>query len=83
MRCAEFLYFYLMPETPMGGSTRGYCGTGGMWGVGPRNSMSSTADDNARSMEEKKALLGRHLGGNVDGFMQDLEDAGFMSLDVF
>jgi hypothetical protein len=86
MKSVEFLYFYLMPETPSSAFNNGaaaYYGSGALWGVGPRNSSRSTDDDNddddedsTRSSEEKQHMLGKYLS-NVEDFVEDLRGGSF------
>ncbi|EFX04054.1 cell division control protein 14 [Grosmannia clavigera kw1407] len=65
LKLVEFLYFYLMPETPS------------IPLANPRDSVparkrrGSADDDFTRTTEEKQALLGRHLH-NVDDLVRDL-----------
>ena len=76
LKSVEFIYFYLMPETPAIGSQRGYYGTGSIWGVGPRSPSKAGADDDmTRTTEEKQGLLGRYLG-NVEDLVDDLREGG-------
>ena len=77
MRTVEFLYFYLMPETPQGVNGDGM--NGGLQrrpskklngGVLPAHSREAET----RTTEEKQALLGRHLS-NVEDLVEDLRES--------
>lgn len=77
MRTVEFLYFYLMPETPQGVNGDGV--NGGLQrspskklngGVLPAHSREAET----RTTEEKQALLGRHLS-NVEDLVEDLRES--------
>ena len=72
MKIVEFLYFYLMPETPISNSAE----------VGPPRSPSKrvgSAEGGGRqagtkTTEEKQALLGRHMS-NVQDLVEDLRES--------
>ena len=69
LKLVEFLYFYLMPETPA--STAG----GGGGGRHQRSPSKIGAEDaeGTRSTVEKQALLGRHLS-SVEDLVKDLRN---------
>ena len=76
MKSVEFLYFYLMPETPAemtamkdGGSRRWT--NGSQWPAGTKN-MKNIQD--TLNIEEKQELLGRHLS-NVQDLVEDLRES--------
>lgn len=71
MKVVEFLYFYLMPETPVGGG----------WGEGglqrsPSKRLGSGGVQVAgtKTTEEKQGLLGRYLS-NVEDLVEDLRES--------
>lgn len=71
MKVVEFLYFYLMPETPLSN------GAGG--GLHRTPSKRSGGGEGGRPMgtkstEEKQDLLGRHLS-NVEDLVEDLRES--------
>ena len=70
MKVVEFLYFYLMPETPLSN------GAGG--GLHRSPSKKSIGGDGGgrgtKTTEEKQGLLGRHLN-NVEDLVEDLRES--------
>ena len=92
MKLVEFLYFYLMPETPVmmgyesGGSGGAVSGLqrspskrlGGRSGAG-----GGAGDDEAstRTTEEKQALLGRYLN-NVEDLVEDLRESALFGVSI-
>ena len=73
MKVVEFLYFYLMPETPSVG--------GNHYGGGLQRSPSKRLGSGEGSQvagtkmtEEKQGLLGRYLG-NVEDLVEDLRES--------
>ena len=74
MKSVEFLYFYLMPETPaevatMNGGAGSYWGSTVAWGGSAKAEMEAT-----KAIEEKQALLGRYLS-NVPDLVDDLRES--------
>lgn len=72
MKVVEFLYFYLMPETPVsngagGGLHRSPSKKSGSGEGGGRQAATKTTD-------EKQGLLGRHLS-NVEDLVEDLRES--------
>ncbi|MCJ1474389.1 hypothetical protein MMC13_003047 [Lambiella insularis] len=71
MKCVEFFYFYLMPETPadsgfaIASIHNGRNGSGSHWGG---------EEDGTKTAEEKQGLLGRYLG-NVADLVEDLRES--------
>ena len=80
MKLVEFLYFYLMPETPSGGETRGKSDVNGHsgWTRSPSKVEVGGRDvgdeGGTRSTEEKQGLLGRYLS-NVEDMVEDLKES--------
>jgi hypothetical protein len=76
MRTVEFLYFYLMPETPQGVNGNG---TNGGLQRSPSKRLNGggspahSREAETRTTEEKQALLGRHLS-NVEDLVEDLRE---------
>ena len=74
MKSVEFLYFYLMPETPdqvkcMNGSARTAWGSGAGWATSSNREAEAT-----KAIEEKQDLLGRYLS-NVQDLVEDLRES--------
>ena len=73
MKVVEFLYFYLMPETPVGNAYGGNAG-------GLQRSPSKRAGNGGglmagtKTTEEKQGLLGRYLS-NVEDLVEDLRES--------
>ena len=73
MKGVEFLYFYLMPETPVGSPYGGNMG-------GPNRSPSKRLEGGGqhvagtKTTEEKQGLLGRYLS-NVEDLVEDLRES--------
>ncbi|KAI0390111.1 putative cell division control protein [Xylariaceae sp. FL0594] len=59
LKLIEFIYFYLMPETPNSGAR-------------PPRSSSPADGSTTRTLEEKQALLGRHLN-SVEDLVKDIK----------
>ena len=71
MKIVEFLYFYLMPETPMNGAE------GGIHRSPSRrlgNGEGGRRQAGTKTTEEKQALLGRHMS-NVEDLVEDLRES--------
>lgn len=73
MKVVEFLYFYLMPETPF------LNGVGGGLYRSPSKRVGGGGERGGRQVgtkttEEKQALLGRHLD-NVEDLVEDLRES--------
>ena len=90
MKSVEFLYFYLMPETPQ-------CGLAFGRAAGSMRSVASAASSgygslkegttrrgksDTRTMEEKQGMLGRHLS-NVEDLVEDLRESTTFGGTVF
>lgn len=82
MKLLEFLYFYLMPETP---PPSGGNGSGGaqlqrspskrIGAFGGRNASGMGGEGvGTRTTEEKQGLLGRYLN-NVEDLVEDLRES--------
>lgn len=76
MKLVEFLYFYLMAETPAPGYAQenvagGAAVVGGV--AGRRGSAMVGGGPETRTMEDKQELLGRYLS-NVDDLVEDLRE---------
>ena len=74
MKSVEFLYFYLMPETPdqvkcMNGSARTAWGSSAGWATSSSREVEAT-----KAIEEKQDLLGRYLS-NVQDLVEDLRES--------
>ena len=83
MRLMEFLYFYLMPETPYAGA--GSRHSSGALQRSPSKRLGVTSDRSSSGMnggskeifkatEEKQRLLGRYLP-NVEDLVEDLRES--------
>lgn len=79
LKLVEFLYFYLMPETPYAGRDKAN-GAGGLQrspskasklGSGGRGK--DEGEEGTRTMNEKQRLLGRYLS-NVEDLVEDLKE---------
>ena len=76
MKSVEFLYFYLMPETPAevaamrGGSNR-FWESEAQWTAAAKGSKGA---QDTRIIQEKQDLLGRHLS-NVEDLVEDLRES--------
>lgn len=72
MKVVEFLYFYLMPETPVSN------GAGGGLHRSPSKRKGSGEREGrqagTKTTEEKQGLLGRHLS-NVEDLVEDLRES--------
>lgn len=75
MKLIEFLYFYLMPETPvMTTSREAICMTDGLQRSPSKRFGGAGVDDGGtKTMEEKTVLLGKYLN-NVEDLVQDLRE---------
>ena len=78
MKSIEFLYFYLMPETPQNGHsfTRSGSGTSARE-IGDRSTGgkgASWSGEGTKTTEEKQALLGKYLN-NVEDLVEDLRES--------
>lgn len=84
MKLLEFLYFYLMPETPPSSTgANGSSGGGqlqrspskriGAFGGRSASGMGGEAEG-TRTTEEKQGLLGRYLN-NVEDLVEDLRES--------
>lgn len=86
MKLVEFLYFYLMPETPPLGVGRVQSAAaalqrspskrmGGVSGLGRSvNGGRGEGQEGTRTTEEKQGLLGRYLN-NVEDLVEDLRES--------
>ena len=72
MKVVEFLYFYLMPETPV------LNGSGGGLHRSPSKRLGSGEGGGrqvgTKTTDEKQGLLGRHLS-NVEDLVEDLRES--------
>jgi hypothetical protein len=77
VKLLEFLYFYLMPETPTTGLQRSGSKLANAF---DRRSSSMNSEDgggaanNTRTQEEKQYMLGKYLN-NVDALVEDLQES--------
>ena len=83
MKLVEFLYFYLMPETPPSaeendGSDRGQLQRSPSKRIGAFGGRSASgvvgSTEGTRTTGEKQALLGRYLS-NVEDLVEDLRES--------
>lgn len=80
MKLVEFLYFYLMPETPVMITNRDSTDAGAMC-MAERLQRSPSKrfggpggeDGGTKTMEEKTVMLGKYLN-NVEDLVQDLRE---------
>jgi len=72
MRVVEFLYFYLMPEMPVGGAYGGE--VGGLQRSPSKRLGSGVGVKGTKTTEEKQGLLGRYLS-NVEDLVEDLRES--------
>ena len=78
MKSIEFLYFYLMPETPQ--NTHGFTRSGYSYGKGGLSDRSIGAkggnwdEEGTKTTEEKQRLLGKYLN-NVEDLVDDLRES--------
>ncbi|KAF9884147.1 hypothetical protein FE257_002268 [Aspergillus nanangensis] len=97
LKLVEFLYFYLMPETPMvagvvSAPNTAVCGLqrspSKLGGHAPRSVNVSGAHQNnrgnrdTRTTDEKQALLGRYLN-NVEDLVEDLKETAPFGATVY
>lgn len=88
LKLVEFLYFYLMPESPAPKATTSATNTAVLGGRGReiaaafdrrRETINNTSvqgkDGNIRTAEEKQSMLGKYLN-NVQDLVDDLRDGG-------
>ncbi|KAH7370964.1 cell division control protein 14 [Pyrenochaeta sp. MPI-SDFR-AT-0127] len=78
VKLLEFLYFYLMPETPVASPQRSPSKLANAF---DRRGSTANGDDgggaskkNIRSQEEKQYMLGKYLN-NVDALVEDLQES--------
>jgi hypothetical protein len=71
VKLLEFLYFYLMPETPVA-SLRSPSKLAGAFEQ--RGEGGGVAKKNTKSQDEKQYLLGKYLS-NVDALVEDLQES--------
>ena len=78
VKLLEFLYFYLMPETPIATLQRSPSKLANAF---DRRSSTANGDDgggaskkNTRSQEDKQYMLGKYLN-NVDALVEDLQES--------
>ena len=80
MKLVEFLYFYLMPETPYCGSGSRQSSSGLQRSPSKRldgrssNGASEGTKEATRTTDEKQKLLGRYLP-NVEDLVEDLRES--------
>lgn len=72
MKVVEFLYFYLMPETPVSNSTGGELHRSPSKRLG--NGEGGGRQAGTRTTDEKQGLLERHLS-NVEDLVEDLRES--------
>jgi hypothetical protein len=78
VKLLEFLYFYLMPESPASSPQRS---PSKLTNAFERRGSTATSDDGGgatrkhiRSQEEKQNMLGRYLPNHVDDLVEDLKE---------
>lgn len=78
LKCVEFFYFYLMPETPS--DSLGSNAAGGLLRSPSKTNGNGTPAKAAgtKTTKEKQGLLGKHLN-NVEDFVQDLRESAPMA----
>ena len=81
MKSVEFLYFYLMPETPAIKFGAAYSASGA-WGASARSLAVGDKEDCTRSPQEKQTMLGKHLS-NVEDLVEDLRESSILGGSVF
>ena len=77
MKVVEFLYFYLMPETPVVANGAGVGGGGGLHRSPSKrlgNAANGVGETGTKTTEEKQGLLGRYLS-NVEDLVEDLRES--------
>ena len=76
MKLVEFLYFYLMPETPYTGTGSRHSSSGLQRSPSKRssNGTGEGIKEATRTTEEKQRLLGRYLP-NVEDLVEDLRES--------
>lgn len=76
MKLVEFLYFYLMPETPYSGTGSRHSSSGLQRSPSKRssNGAGEGIKEATRTTEEKQRLLGRYLP-NVEDLVEDLRES--------
>ena len=76
MKSVEFLYFYLMPETPYNNDYRGRQNSSQQARRSPSKRLGGgeSCEEETRTIEEKQALLGRHIS-NVEDLVEDLRES--------
>jgi hypothetical protein len=87
LKLVEFLYFYLMPETPSIPSTKATASVPALMQRSPSKLAGAftrtdvgagrkraDSENDTRTTEEKQALLGRHLS-SVDDLVADLRES--------
>ena len=80
MKLVEFLYFYLMPETPYSGTGSRHSSSGLQRSPSKRlegrysNGTGEGIKEATRTTEEKQRLLGRYLP-NVEDLVEDLRES--------
>ena len=72
MKIVEFLYFYLMPETPVSSGIEGGVHRSPSKRMG--NGEGGRRQAGTKTTEEKQALLGRHMS-NVEDLVEDLRES--------
>ena len=72
MKIVEFLYFYLMPETPVSNGVEGGLNRSPSKRTG--NGEGGRRQAGTKTTEEKQALLGRHMS-NVEDLVEDLRES--------
>ncbi|KAL8698759.1 MAG: hypothetical protein Q9201_006390 [Fulgogasparrea decipioides] len=80
LKLMEFLYFYLMPETPYWGRSNGVADGDGLQRspskasrIGSGGREKGQGEEGTRTTDEKQRLLGRYLN-NVEDLVEDLKE---------
>lgn len=77
VKLLEFLYFYLMPETPISNAQRSPSKLTGAFdqrSSSANGNNGSGAQKNTRTQDDKQYLLGKYLS-NVDALVEDLQES--------
>lgn len=74
VKLLEFLYFYLMPETPVASAQRSPSKLTNAFDRRSGDDGGGALKKNTRSQEEKQYMLGKYLN-NVDALVEDLQES--------
>ena len=82
LKLVEFLYFYLMPETPQQNDLMRSPSKRSSAALGKSNSSNTNNAKDTRTTDEKQALLGRYLN-NVEDLVEDLKETAPFGATVY